>query len=64
MPHKDEVGEEVDIIMNVSEDSKTITLTFTSKDPFNIPSFLMELESYLHDLSRAADQSTADPNRH
>jgi hypothetical protein len=48
---------EVDVILTVSKDSKTITVKFKSPDlPFTVSSFILELETYLHEVSHAADQ--------
>ena len=55
MPDQD-LMDEVDVILQVAPDSKQITLTFTSKDPFTVSSFIMELETYLHEISQASDQ--------
>jgi hypothetical protein len=51
--------EEVDVTLQVSKDSKVITLVLTSPDPFTVQSFLTELETYLHEISLAADQRGA-----
>ncbi len=55
MPDKDFI-DEVDVVMKVTPDSKQIVLTFTSPDPFTVSSFIMELETYLHEISQASDQ--------
>jgi hypothetical protein len=55
MKHEDEL-DEVDVDLRLSKDCKQITLTFTSKDSFTVSSFLIELETYLHEVSRASEQ--------
>lgn len=59
MSDEDDLKPEVDVIMRVSKDSRTITLTFKSPDiPFTVDSFVLELETYLHDITRANDERT------
>lgn len=50
--------DEVDITIKVSKDSREITLTMKNKDPFTVNSFLLELETYLHEVGLAADQKS------
>lgn len=50
--------EEVDVMLHVSPDSKIITITMKSEDPFTVQSFLVELETYLHEVGLAADQKS------
>lgn len=57
MSNQDEVGKpEVEVMMKVRPDGKQVVLTFDSPDPFTIASFIMELETYLHEISTASDQ--------
>lgn len=51
-----DLKDEVEVIMKVEPDSKKITLTFISVDAFTVSSFIMELETYLHEISMAGDQ--------
>lgn len=48
--------DEVEVILEVSKDSKEINIKFKSKDAFTVSSFVMELETYLHEISQASDQ--------
>lgn len=55
--------DEVDVQIQVSKDSRTITLTMKNKDPFTVNTFLLELETYLHEIGLAVDQkSMAGPS--
>jgi hypothetical protein len=55
---------EPDVILTVSKDSKEITIQFKSEIPFTTTSFIMELETYLHEISKAADQVAKAGDRH
>jgi hypothetical protein len=50
--------EECDITIKVSKDSREITLVMKNKDPFTVNTFLLELETYLHEVGLAADQKS------
>lgn len=52
---------EVDVTLNVSKDSRTITIKMKSPDlPFTVDTFILELETYLHEITRANDEMTRD----
>lgn len=52
---------EVDVTLQVSKDSRTIKLVFKSPDfPFTVDSFILELETYLHEITRANDEMTRE----
>lgn len=44
-----------EVRMTVMDDGHTIVLTFISSTPFTRRSFLVEMESYIHEYSRAVD---------
>lgn len=57
MSDEDDLKSEVDVILKVSKDSRTIRLEFKSPDlPFTVDSFILELETYLHEITQAIDQ--------
>lgn len=47
---------EVDVMLEVSPNSKEITIKMKSPTPFSVQSFIIELETYLHEISQASDQ--------
>ena len=60
-----DLQDEVEVIMQVSKNSKEIKLTFKSTETFTVSSFIMELETYLHEISAASDQrEKPGVNRH
>lgn len=56
LPKDSDEIDEVEVILQVSPDSKEINLKFINPDAFTVNSFIMELETYLHEISQAADQ--------
>lgn len=59
MSDEEDLKPEVDVILRVSKDSRTIELKFKSPDiPFTVDSFIMELETYLHEITRASEEKT------
>lgn len=47
---------DIEVEMATSEDNKTITITFRSSEPMETNDFLLALEAYLTDLTKAAIQ--------
>ncbi len=50
--------EDLDFDLDVSEDGKTITLVIRGRRPITYHQYVLELEQYLHDISKALDQKT------
>lgn len=47
--------DEADVTMEVIGKGETIVLTFKRRDPFTVSSFLVEVETYLHEYSKALE---------
>jgi len=47
---------ETDVEMTFSKDGKEINVRFTSETAFTVASFILELETYLHEISKASVQ--------